>query len=171
MVTPSGSSPGLQMSNRSSMIALDLPSKIISLSSVCVQLKPRNAIIILAEEMCRGELPHGKEAPNHQKPWTPEDKKRRERLAEGNGPTRVIALKLACTEEAVRSRKRAISTLPSRSQTNLPSAGENLSPAVAYAKTIIRGRSLNRRRGLAMRKKVIAPAAIVALKQALTDIY
>lgn len=49
-----------------STIALDFPSKIITVSSVCVQLKLRNATIILAKEMCRGELPHGKEAPNHQ---------------------------------------------------------------------------------------------------------
>jgi hypothetical protein len=65
-------------------------------------LKPRNATVILAEKMCRGELPHGKEAPSHQKPWTPEDEKRLEQLAEGNTPTRVIALKLGGTEDAVR---------------------------------------------------------------------
>ena len=41
---------------------------------------------------------------NHQKPWTPEQEKRLEQLADGNTPTRVIALKLERTEDAVRSK-------------------------------------------------------------------
>ena len=41
---------------------------------------------------------------NHQKPWTLEQEERLEQLADGNTPTRVIALKLDRTEDAVRSK-------------------------------------------------------------------
>jgi hypothetical protein len=45
-----------------------------------------------------------KKLSNHQKPWTPGQEKRLEQLADGNTPTRVIALKLERTENAVRSK-------------------------------------------------------------------
>jgi hypothetical protein len=45
-----------------------------------------------------------KKPSNHQKPWTLEQEKRLEQLADGNTPTRVIALKLDRTEDAVRSK-------------------------------------------------------------------
>jgi hypothetical protein len=43
-----------------------------------------------------------KTPPNHGKPWTPEEVKTLEKLADQNTPTRVIALKLKSTEGAVR---------------------------------------------------------------------
>ena len=45
-----------------------------------------------------------KTPPNHGNPWTPEDVKNLEKLADQNTPTRVIALKLKRTEDAVRSK-------------------------------------------------------------------
>ena len=41
---------------------------------------------------------------NSGKPWTPQDVKTLEKLAQENTPTRVIGLKLGRTEDAVRSR-------------------------------------------------------------------
>lgn len=41
---------------------------------------------------------------NHGKPWTADDLKQLEKLAEQNTPTRVMGLKLGRTEDAVRSK-------------------------------------------------------------------
>ncbi len=41
---------------------------------------------------------------NHKKAWTPDEVGRLKEFARGNTPTGVIALKLARTEEAVRSK-------------------------------------------------------------------
>jgi hypothetical protein len=41
---------------------------------------------------------------NSGKPWTPQDVKGLEKLAQQNTPTRVIGLKLGRTEDAVRSK-------------------------------------------------------------------
>ena len=41
---------------------------------------------------------------NHGKEWSEADLNRLEQLAEGNTPTRIIALKLGRTEDAVRSK-------------------------------------------------------------------
>lgn len=45
-----------------------------------------------------------KTPPNHGKEWTGKDVKQLEQLADGNTPTRVIALKLGRTEDSVRSK-------------------------------------------------------------------
>ncbi len=41
---------------------------------------------------------------NHGKEWTDKDVKQLDQLADGNTPTRVIALKLGRTEDSVRSK-------------------------------------------------------------------
>lgn len=43
-------------------------------------------------------------AENSGDPWTPEQRVQLQRLAEGNTPTRLIAMKLGRTEDAVRSK-------------------------------------------------------------------
>jgi hypothetical protein len=40
---------------------------------------------------------------HHGKPWTPQDNRQLDKLAAGNTPTRVIALKLERTPEAVQA--------------------------------------------------------------------
>jgi hypothetical protein len=46
----------------------------------------------------------GKKPENHGEPWTPKHKEQLERLADHNTPTRVIAMKLGRTEDAVRAK-------------------------------------------------------------------
>jgi hypothetical protein len=45
-----------------------------------------------------------KKPENHGEPWTPKNEEQLQRLAEQNTPTRVIALKLGRTEDAVRAK-------------------------------------------------------------------
>jgi hypothetical protein len=45
-----------------------------------------------------------KTPPNSGKPWTPQDVQKVEKLAQGNTPTRVIALKIGRTPDAVASK-------------------------------------------------------------------
>jgi hypothetical protein len=60
-------------------------------------------VFLLTEEI--EEIPFVAKTPsNHGKPWTPEDVKSLGKLADQNTPTRVIALKLKPTEDAVRSK-------------------------------------------------------------------
>jgi hypothetical protein len=49
----------------------------------------------LAEEMCRGELPHCNEALNYQEHWACEGEKCLEQRLEGNMSTGIIALNVA----------------------------------------------------------------------------
>lgn len=46
----------------------------------------------------------GKTPQNHRKEWTPTDVQKLDTLAAGNTPTRVIALKLGRTPEAIESK-------------------------------------------------------------------
>ncbi|MDP2669505.1 MAG: hypothetical protein Q8O99_00370 [bacterium] len=45
-----------------------------------------------------------KKPTNHRRPWTPQRSKELSKLAAGNTPTRVIALKLGRTPESIQSR-------------------------------------------------------------------
>lgn len=55
-----------------------------------------------------------KQPPNHGKPWTPQEVKKLDALAEGNTPTRVIGIKLGRTPASIytEASKKGISLEP-----------------------------------------------------------